>query len=262
MSKHIEAIKTGLTLQRNKVLEHPVYEQIKSIDELKIFMQHHIFAVWDFMSLLKSLQNKLTCISIPWMPLGSADTRFFINEIVVGEECDIDQFGNRMSHFELYLKAMQEIGANTSEMDSFLEEINKLKSLQVAFENLTIPKSIRHFVNYTFEIIERAPIHIQAAVFTFGREDLIPDMFHSIIDEIYKDNPDKMDTFKYYLERHIEVDGDHHSLLAIQMLEDLCGEDAGKWNEVENAARESLEKRIFLWDGVLEEIQAKSLNIA
>lgn len=255
MSQQIEAIKKEIAQQRVAVLNHPVYEQIKDIEDLRIFMQHHIYAVWDFMSLLKSLQNKLTCTAIPWIPFGSAETRYFINEIVVGEECDVDQFGKRMSHFELYLKAMREIGADTDEMTSFLEQIKHLKSLHASFESLNIPQSIQKFVNYTFDIIENAPVHVQAAVFTFGREDLIPDMFHSMIDEIYRNNPDKMDTFKYYLERHIEVDGDHHSLLAIQMLEDLCGDDTKKWSEVKNAAIESLEKRAELWDGVLEEVR-------
>lgn len=258
MSQQIEAIKKEIAQQRATILNHPVYEQIKDIDDLRVFMQHHIYAVWDFMSLLKSLQNKLTCTAIPWVPFGSADTRYFINEIVVGEECDVDQFGTRMSHFELYFKAMTEIGANTSEMTNFLEQIKHLKSLKASFEHLNIAKSIQNFVNYTFDIIENAPVHVQASVFTFGREDLIPDMFHSMIDEIYRNNPDKMDTFKYYLERHIEVDGDHHSLLAIQMLEDLCGDDTKKWAEVKNAAIESLEKRAELWDGVLEEVRLKA----
>jgi len=61
---------------RQEIINHKVYGVINNTDSLKIFMQYHVFAVWDFMSLLKSLQNNLTCNSIPWFPVCSADTRF------------------------------------------------------------------------------------------------------------------------------------------------------------------------------------------
>ncbi len=100
-TEKIEEIKKAIEPLRQEIINHKVYSIIKDLEDLKIFMQFHVFAVWDFMSLLKTLQNNLTCTSVPWFPKGSADTRYLINEIVVGEEADIDLYGNRKSHFEI-----------------------------------------------------------------------------------------------------------------------------------------------------------------
>jgi hypothetical protein len=103
MSKHIEKLKEEITPLRSQLIGHPLYAKIKTIDHLNVFMEHHVFAVWDFMSLLKSLQRNLTCVNLPWVPVGNPQTRYLINEIVLGEESDVDEQGLRTSHFELYL---------------------------------------------------------------------------------------------------------------------------------------------------------------
>lgn len=254
MNNHIKNIKDTIEPLRQEIINHKVYAAIGDLDDLKIFMQYHIFAVWDFMSLLKALQNNLTCTSIPWFPKGSADTRHHINEIVVGEESDLDSFGNRKSHFELYLDAMQQCGANTTQVDTFIEVLQNTGDFQTAFTASDTPKEARDFVDFTFEIIGSNKEYLQAAIFTFGREDLIPGMFFSIVDDIHKNFPDAVSIFKYYLERHIEVDGDHHSHLALQMTSNLCGTDHQFWKEAELATVTSLKKRIDLWDGAYRKI--------
>ena len=97
MSKAIEALKLSIQSEREALLSHAVYQQIEDLEGIQNFAKYHIFAVWDFMSLLKSLQIGLTCVSLPWTPVGSANTRFLINEIVCGEESDVDEQGNRIS---------------------------------------------------------------------------------------------------------------------------------------------------------------------
>eukprot|EP01035_Chromulina_nebulosa_P046120 gene46120-62475_t len=99
MNEQIGRIQKAIEPLRQQVINHKVYSVIKDIEGLNIFMQYHIFAVWDFMSLLKVLQNNLTCTNVPWFPKGDAETRHLINEIVVGEESDVDMDGNRKSHF-------------------------------------------------------------------------------------------------------------------------------------------------------------------
>ncbi len=256
MNNHIKKLADTIAPYREKIIHHKVYSQIKSIHELNIFMKYHVYAVWDFMSLLKSLQNNLTCTTLPWFPKGSADTRFLINEIVVGEESDVDMNGNRMSHFELYLAAMKQSGADESNIKSFINVLIEDKSMEQAFDIANVPAQVRKFVNQTFNVIHTNQPHIQAAVFTFGREDLIPGMFHSIIHDIHKNFPDSISIFKYYLERHIEVDGDHHSHLALDMTERLCGDDEKKWSEATENTIASLQSRILLWDGVYDEIMS------
>ena len=219
-------------------------------------MQHHVFAVWDFMSLLKALQIHLTCTSLPWMPKGNANTRFLINEIVVGEESDVDEHGNRMSHFELYKKAMLQIGADTHLIDALLLHIQHGDSIDLAMSKVDLPSSVKQFLAFTFEVIQTNKAHVIAAVFTFGREDLIPEMFMALVKDLSVKFPNELEVFKYYLERHIEVDGDHHSHLALAMTEELCSNDVDKWAEAEAYVLRALNSRRILWDGVLEDVKS------
>lgn len=243
---------------RAQLTTHPLYAAIQDADDLRVFMQSHVFAVWDFMSLLKALQRDLTCVSVPWVPKGTANTRYLINEIVVGEESDVDPEGNRMSHFELYLRAMQQAGANTTPIEQVVAAIRAGQPVGEVLAATDLPEGVRQFVDFTFDLIERGRIHEIAAVFTFGREDLIPDMFYSIVRHLNQQFPGQLTLFTYYLERHIEVDGDHHSHLALEMTADLCGTDAERWQQATEAARQALESRIRLWDGVLAQLQHRT----
>ncbi len=254
--QRIAQLKTQIEPLRAQLVKHPLYENIRSLEDLNIFMEHHAFAVWDFMSLLKALQQKLTCTQLPWMPVGNANTRYLINEIVTGEESDVDQHGNRTSHFELYLKAMQQAGSSADAIKSLFAELQNGKNIDEALLIADIPEAARQFVRHTFDVIATDEAYLQAAVFTFGREDLIPDMFISMVKEISTQFPGKVDLLVYYLERHIEVDGDHHSQLAYQMTAELCGDDDDKWQKATQAVKDALTARIALWDGILQTITA------
>lgn len=251
----ILALQEAIAPYRAEIVQHPLYAQMRELSHVQLFTEAHVFAVWDFMSLLKSLQQQLTCTTTPWVPKGDAATRFLINEIVTGEESDVDAAGNRLSHFELYLQAMQELGANTDVMGQFIHYVQSGIPVHEAMQKLHLPDAIQQFVNYTFHVIMNQPAHVQAAVFTFGREDLIPDMFHALVTDLNQRFGGRLKTFQYYLERHIEVDGDHHSQLALQMVERLCGDDAIKWAEATKAAIKALQRRTALWNLVLERMQ-------
>lgn len=251
MNSFISKLQEDIQAQRVQLLQHPVYQSINDLNGLIEFSQKHVFAVWDFMSLLKALQRDLTCVDLPWVPVGTADTRYLINEIVLGEESDVDENGVRISHFELYIKAMNQMGAN---FQPIFELIDSLKSEHIfsAIDKANLHPKIKSFLHFTFDVALNAPTHVKAAVFTFGREDLIPDMFVEILQQIYKDNPEKVSTFKYYIERHIEVDGDHHSHLALEMVSQLCGDDQSKWEEASRYSVESLKQRSLLWDAIID----------
>jgi hypothetical protein len=289
MSHRIEALKTSIRPVRERLIGHPIYRKIQDPAALRIFMEHHVYAVWDFMSLLKALQQSLTCVTFPWVPVGSANTRYLINEIVIGEESDVDERGLRTSHFELYLRAMEQAGADTGPVVGMVEALKAGKAvaeapaagetvgapggLEEAPDDGGVPVGetvgapydgvlrgpVRDFLDFTFGTIATGEVHRIAAVFTFGREDLIPDMFIRIVEDLSgQGSPAGIEgsfgIFTYYLERHIEVDGGHHSHLAMAMLEELCGEDDRKWEEAARSAGAALEARIRLWDGVVERI--------
>ncbi|SDF24738.1 DUF3050 domain-containing protein [Chitinophaga filiformis] len=250
----IQHIRTSIAPIRDTIIQHPLYTEMQRIEDLRSFMQYHVFAVWDFMSLLKSLQRHLTCTDIPWVPKGSAATRYLINEIVTGEESDVAPDGTRVSHFELYLQAMEQAGADTSGISDCLQQLQNGKSIASVLD--TLPPAVHSFVKYTFDLITTAPVHVQAAVFTFGREDLIPDMFLALVTDLDRQFPGQISLFKYYLERHIEVDGDHHSHLGMEMVQELCGDDPVKWEQAAQASKAALEQRNALWNGILEEIKS------
>lgn len=256
MHSEIEKINQVIAPLRQQILNHKVYGAIQSMEDLQIFMQYHVYAVWDFMSLLKTLQNNLTCTQVPWHPKGNAAVRYLINEIVVGEESDMDEHNRRISHFELYLNAMTQIGASTAQINHFLDHLLKNGSLSDAFKAAQVPLAAQKFVQFTFDIINSNKPHLQAAIFTFGREDLIPGMFMSIIQDLHALYPHSIGTFKYYLERHIEVDGGHHSHLALEMTQQLCEPQAQYWEEALDATIASLQMRQLLWDGVYDEIMS------
>lgn len=253
MTKAIDHIQQSIFGIRQEIIKHPVYAVINDLQDLRIFMEHHIYAVWDFMSLLKSLQINLTCTSIPWFPVGSATTRSLINEIVAGEESDVDAEGTEMSHFEMYLEAMQQCGANTAAFEIFILALKAGKSRAEAYELANAPEAARQFVNHTFDLIEGKQLHQQASAFTFGREDLIPNMFYAMVADLDQRFPTQVSKFKYYLERHIEVDGDQHSHLALAMTAELCNSDQ-QWQEAKVVALSSLQQRLNLWDAAYEKI--------
>jgi hypothetical protein len=257
MNRHLDKITEAIEPFRQQIINHKVYGAIIDMEDLKIFMEYHIFAVWDFMSLLKSLQNNLTCTSVPWFPKGSAETRNLINEIVVGEESDVDAEGIRKSHFELYLDAMHQCGANTEAIEKFINTLKTTGDFSAAYTASKAPKEAQDFVDFTFKIIGSNKDYLQSAIFTFGREDLIPGMFLSLVSDINANFHGSISIFKYYLDRHIEVDGGAHSHLALQMTSNLCGNSDEYWLEAEQASIESLKMRIGLWDGAYRKIEKR-----
>ncbi len=231
---------------------HPLYRAFRSIGDLHVFQESHVFAVWDFMSLLKALQRGLTCVEVPWLPTRHAGTRRLVNEIVFGEESDEFE-GEAVSHFELYLRAMRECGASTEGIDGVLARLEGGAGVEEALAEA--PGAARAFVRTTFAVIGGGKLHEIAAAFTFGREDLIPEMFRGFIRDQDERLRGKLATFRWYLDRHIEVDGEEHGPMALRMVGELCGGDEAKWSEAREAAVLALEARLALWHGILREIE-------
>jgi hypothetical protein len=254
----IDSINNNIQGYKNQLLAHSLYEKVKTIEDLHCFLENHIYAVWDFMSLLKALQNKLTCTTTPWLPIGNPQVRYLINEIVVAEETDLAFDGTRQSHFEMYLDAMQQCGANTKEINAFLENVKTTQNIFVSIKQSDLHPNVKAFLDFTFRIIEEGKAHKIAAAFTFGREDLIPSMFTEILKNFQTNFPETdLSKLIYYFERHIELDADEHGPMAMQMITELCGTNEVKWKELEEVSIEALEKRIGLWNAIEEQVEQK-----
>jgi hypothetical protein len=256
----LEQLHQRLAPLKTALLNHPVYHAIDCLESLHVFMEHHVFAVWDFMSLLKMLQRMLSCVEVPWLPGDNSLGCRFINEIVVAEESDADGQGGFVSHFELYRRAMKQCGANTASLDGFLNALRQGQPLPAALhaasldsagvESAPVPPSARAFVQQTFVIIETGNLCAVASAFTFGREDLLPALFQRIVDELNVEARGGLDIFRYYLNRHIGLDGDEHGPMSSRLMQSLCAQDEAKWAIAEQAAVNSLKARRELWDGI------------
>lgn len=244
----IDSLRDQIEPLRQRLHHHPLYASIQTIGQLRRFMESHVFAVWDFMSLLKSLQQQVTCVTVPWMPSAYPHSRRFINEIVLGEESDVYQ-DRHLSHFEMYLEAMEQAGADTSAIAHFLRLLSAGESIPDALRAANAPEEAAAFVSATFASLTTDRPHVVAGAFTFGREDLIPGMFISMVREL-KQQVAGVGVFLHYLERHIEVDGEDHGPMAIRMMDELCGTDALRWEQATTAASHALEARLALWDGI------------
>ena len=250
-----------ITPNRARLGAHPVYAAIKTVDDLKIFMGHHVFPVWDFMSLIKYLQGKLAPTTFPWAPTGDPSVVRFINELVMEEESDQNvpgAFNNGgpefLSHFALYMGAMKEIGADPAAVKKF-SSIAATKGIGAAIDSGLAPKPAAEFMEKTFSFIKTDKPHVAAAAFALGREHVIPEMFRSFLDKM---NITKEDApaFHYYLERHIHLDSDFHAPMSIRMVDILCDNDKTKIIEATDAAIAAIDARISFWDGVHDSIKA------
>lgn len=238
---------------RENLVKHPLYHALRNLDRVRTFMKYHVFAVWDFMSLLKALQRSTTCVDLPWIPKGDPQVRRFVNEIVLGEESDEDGRKGYLSHFELYLEAMRECKADTRPIEVFLEAVKGGADITTALRQAGVPEFVTEFVSNTMEVASSGQAHRIAAAFFYGREDVIPDMFRELVEDLRGSN-EQLERLVYYLDRHIEVDGDDHGPRAREVLVKLCERNRQWHQEAAETALSSLRARYGLWDGVLSEL--------
>ncbi len=250
-SQNEQQLEASLAPVRDRLLDHQLYQHLMDAESIRTFMVAHVFAVWDFQSLLKSLQRLVTCVEVPWLPTEHRDARRLLNEIVLDEESDEGPNGGYLSHFELYLQAMQECGADVAPVREFVDRLRAGKSVQEALDGSSIPPGVAPFVTTTMKIIRDGEPHRVAAAFAYGREEIIPGMFRKLIEPLAELAPEAWGTMLYYLDRHIHTDGDKHAPLARALVRTLCADDDVRWAEAVETARMALEARQKFWDEIL-----------
>jgi hypothetical protein len=236
---------------------HPVYAEVADLADLRVFMTHHVYAVWDFMSLIKYLQQTVAPTTTPWMPPADPAVVYFINQLVLEEESDRIEIADDVtysSHFQLYLRAMTEVGADAEAPRRFLDTLRR-EGLDAALYGDSTPLPARYFTETTFCFIREEKPHAAAAALAMGRERIIPDMFRRLLDANGVDAT-QAPIFHHYLNRHVHLDEDFHGPLSMRLLDVLCGNDAERLDEAATAAEEAICARIRFWDGVLDAIRA------
>ncbi len=244
---------------RVRLDRHPVYGALRTLDDLRCFMGHHIYSVWDFMSLVKTLQSAIAPVRVPWVPVGDPAVRRFVNQLVLEEESDlggpVDDGRNFLSHFELYCGAMREIGADPEPALRFIAQVSQ-RGIADALASAELPAPSRAFMRTTFGLIDLDAPHLAAAALALGREHIIPTMFRSFLRDMGI-GPEQAPMFHFYLHRHIHLDEDLHAPLSLRLLDHLCGGDAHRIAQARTAARTALEARIAFWDGVEQALVAR-----
>jgi hypothetical protein len=235
-----------------RLLAHPIFHSVDDLHRLHAFMEDHVYAVWDFMSLAKRLQRDFTCVTLPWQPPADPVSARLINEIVTGEESDVGPDGQPISHLELYLGAMEEVGADIQPFRLFLGKVRSAGSVAEGFRVAGTPSHVKSFVQSTLRTAGLGQPEEVLASFFFGRENVIPAMFKRLAATMRGRLEAPM--FQYYLDRHIQLDGDAHGPAALRMIEGFIGGDAIKRRRALDAAREAIEARIRFFDGVLASV--------
>lgn len=241
---------------------HPIYAAVATPDDLRVFMQHHVYSVWDFMSLIKYLQNEVAPARWPWLPGGDAAVQRFINEMVLEEETDVAPPGQEghTSHFMLYLAAMREIGADADVPVRFVQKVAE-QGITAALDAGLAPAPSVAFTRTTFDFLASGKPHAVAAALALGREHIIPSMFRALLSRMAVSEA-QAPSFHYYLKRHIHLDGDSHAPLSLRLLAALCGDDPGKWREAEAAAETAVAARLQLWDGAFAALPSRQSKAA
>jgi hypothetical protein len=222
--------------------------------QLAVFMEHHVYCVWDFMCLVKCLQNYVAPSVVPWIPNkhtknGAAR---LINSIMVAEESDSFD-GRYISHFDLYIEAMEEIGADPTRVLNFVERIHSVglfEAMEVA------PAASRAFMQSTFGFIGSDKPHVAAAAFAFGRETVIPGMYMNMVKQL---GITEAEAPKFYawLRRHIEVDTDDHGPAAVELVNIFCEGDPVMYREAQAAGHQSINDKMAFWDAVRQVIHGR-----
>ncbi len=235
---------------------HPLYRAIDDQKKLRIFMEHHVFAVWDFMSLIKALQQHLTPLKIPWTPPANPHFVKFINQLVLDEETDdkLNTDGAPLSHFESYVKAMHEIGANTAVITEFVSAVDKY-GWHAAMHNKNIPLPAKKFMQFTFEIIAGNQAHLLATVLAYGRETLVPVLFRSIQQNLPVSSSDAPHLYAY-LRRHIELDEQQHGPIVAQMARELCAGSIRLQHQAATITQQALATRLVFWDEIYQAVDS------
>lgn len=256
MTEPIQQLTERLSPLTLEIVHHPLYHEISSIDHLRLFMEQHVFAVWDFMCLLKELHRRIVSTSAPWFPPKDALSANLISSILVEEEGDLTEDGTEYaSHYDIYLQAMKKISADIQPIKKLQSLLMKGSTIKEVFQQLLLKQSTKEFVLTTFSFFE-CEAHELAAAFVYGREGITGAMFSPLITQLEVEmkhhNQSQFSTLIYYFKRHVELDSNDHFPKAIRMLSNLVNGDEKKLKEAENAAVKALTARIKFLTGIQE----------
>lgn len=248
--KMIQEINQNFRLELKDFSNHSIHQHINTKQQLQMYMEHQVFAVWANMSLLNYLKEEFTKTTNPWLPIGDPELRFLINKTNLQEETAKNYFGAHQSEFEIYLDAMASTGANTENITNFLRHVSHGTDIFLIIAASKLPLCIKQFIKTVFDIISEDKPHKIAAAFVYSREGMSNLNLINSISEIEKEDKTDHKLIKYYLRLQAEKD----SAPSFKILKMLCGEDMNKWRDTEIIAEIILRNQRTLMEGIEAEL--------
>jgi len=238
------------------VIEHPVYRLLTTVPSVVRFMELQVWCVWDFMFLAKAVQRAVGCYEVPWVPPRDCSLVATINAIVGSEEADMGPDGTYQSHFEIYVAAMRQAGADTGPVGRAVELVREGVSTDEALRRAGAPDASRAFVGETLELCVAAA-HVRVAALCIGREELVPQMFTAMLSSGVSEDP-RLGAFLWYVRRHVNLDSESHGPLSAKLFRRVVGLGRGQLQEaVEGGLRAVRARRRYL-DAIHDVIQSSS----
>ncbi|CAI3934924.1 unnamed protein product [Commensalibacter communis] len=256
LSNNTQQYESELQQANQKMRNHILFSSIKTIEDLRYFMKYHVFAVWDFMSLAKRLQQEFTCTTLPWTPRHNNKAARAMNDIILGEETDVNLDGSHASHYEMYLNAMEDVNSDPLPIQTMVNEFEHNTNIEfkAIVNKQNIPTYVKDFVIHNLDTAINGSLHEVLGSFFYGREDAIPEMFSNLLKEWGLKESD-YPKFVYYLVRHIELDGDSHGPAVHSIISNLK-DSPDKYIALLKSAIAAVEHRIKLWDGIHRDISS------
>jgi hypothetical protein len=237
------------------LINHPLYNSIKTEEDVRIYMFNQVWCVWDFMTLVKSIQLNIVPSNILWMPPKYPELGAYIYEVLLTEETDKGYNSEtNSSHFQTYLKAMYESKVDTSSVAAFIKLLENGFDFGTATEKCGIHDEAKEFISTTFEFA-KSELHISTAVFCLSREGVIPDIFMNLLANVSLSNNFKI--FNWYLNRHIYLDSQSHGPLSIKLFKTIV-DTPKKQDEALHASLKALKARNKFFDYILNSINQKN----
>lgn len=241
----------GLPEIARRAVEHPIFPRLKSLEAVKVFMEHHIWCVWDFMYLAKSVHSSLSGRGA-WSPSPCPETLADFNDILATEETDIGPTGKLGSHFEFFVEAMEQAGADTIPVRAFQRQVELGEAPLLAMRKSKAPTSAIQFVSATMNDAS-GPTHIRAASFCLAREDLVPRLLRRLRRYVPWNHP-RLEMLKWYVDRHIELDTVHHGPTGRRILAAVIAGDSNRRAEASAAAELAIAARVKYLDAILRSL--------
>lgn len=245
-----------LIAEVSQVATHPVYAMLANVEAAVQFMELQVWCVWDFMFVAKSVQIGVGCYSVPWVPPRDAAMVAIINEIISSEEADLGPDGTYQSHFEIYIAAMRQAGADIGAIERTLTRVADGKPVLAAMKESGAPEAALRFVAETLSFCS-GPLHVAAAALCIGREELVPRMFETLLSSDISRDP-KLTGFMWYVRRHVNLDTDSHGPLSARLFRRIVGHDSVRLHEAITAGLHAVRARKQFLDAAQSAIASRS----